>query len=55
VRDCDVNELLVLVEADGGRLAGGADDDDAVGAFGDVPVDEGFEARDVESPPRASG
>ena len=49
MRDRDMDQFLVLVEADGGRFAGGADDDDAVGALGDVPVDQGLEARDVET------
>ena len=49
VRDGDVDQLLVLVEVDRRRLARGAHDHDAVGAFGDVPVDEGLEARDVET------
>ena len=38
--DRDADELLVLVDVDRRRFAGGADDDDAVGAFGDVPVDQ---------------
>ena len=44
----DADQLLVLVEVDGRRFAGGADHHDAVGAFGDVPVDQLSEAREVE-------
>ena len=52
--DGDVDQLLVLVEVDRRRLARGADDDDAVGAFGDVPVDEGLEARRCRGAPSSS-
>jgi hypothetical protein len=38
----------MLGDVDGGRLARGADDDDAVGALGDMPVDEGLQAGKVE-------
>jgi hypothetical protein len=36
----DTNDFAVFLDRDGGRLAGGADDADAIGAFADVPVDQ---------------
>ena len=38
--DGHADDFLVLGHGDGGRFARGADDADAVGAFGDVPVNE---------------
>ena len=38
--DRDADDLAVLLDVDRRRFAGGADDADAVGAFGDVPVDQ---------------
>ena len=43
------DELAMLIHVHSGRLAGGADDDDAVGAFGDVPVDEAAQAGEVQA------
>ena len=51
----DADQLLVLVEVDGRRFAGRADDDDAVRALGGVPVDEIPEAREVERAVLAHG
>ena len=48
VLDGDPDQLLVLVEINGRRLARGAHHHDAVGALGDVPVDQALEAREVE-------
>ena len=45
----------MLVDVDRGRFARGADDDDAVGAFGDVPVEKGLEAGNVERAVRLHG
>ncbi|CAB4392233.1 unnamed protein product [Rhizophagus irregularis] len=42
--DGQTNQFAVFIDADGGRLARGADDHDAVGAFGDMPVDQFFQA-----------
>jgi hypothetical protein len=36
----DADDLAVFLDAHGGRLARGADDADAGGALGDVPVDQ---------------
>ena len=38
--DRDANDFAMFFYVDGGRFAGGADHADAIGAFGDVPVDE---------------
>ncbi len=40
VLDGHTDQLAMFVHGDRGRLAGRADDHDAVGTFGDVPVDE---------------
>ena len=47
--DRDADQLLVLVEVDRRRFAGGADHHDAVGTLGHMPVDELPEAREVET------
>ncbi len=47
--DRDLDQFAMLVHGDRRRFAGGADDDDAVGAFRDVPVDELAQARQVET------
>ena len=39
--DGHADDFAVLFHRHGGRFAGGADHADAVGAFGDVPVDQG--------------
>jgi hypothetical protein len=38
--DRHADDFLVLLDVHRGRFAGGADHADAVGAFGDVPVDQ---------------
>jgi phenylalanyl-tRNA synthetase beta chain len=43
------DELAVLLHAHRGRLAGGAHDADAVGALGDVPVDQALERVEVDA------
>ena len=45
VLDREADQLLVFVEVDRGRFAGSADDDDALRALGDVPIDQALEAR----------
>ena len=40
----DADDLAVLLDRHRGRFAGGADHPDAVGAFGNVPVDQGAQA-----------
>ena len=48
VLDVRLDQLAVLVEVDRRRFAGGADDDDAVRAFRDVPVDQTTQRVEVE-------
>jgi hypothetical protein len=43
------DQLAMLVDVDRGRLAGGADDHDAVGAFCNVEVDQAAQAREVQT------
>jgi hypothetical protein len=40
----------MLFGIDRGRLAGGADDDQAIGALIDMPIDQGPETRHIQSP-----
>ena len=47
--DRDADDLAVLLDDDGRRFAGGADDADAVGAFGDVPVDQAAQGGVVDA------
>ena len=47
--DRDADQLLVLLDVHRRRFAGGADHHDAVGALGDMPVDQAPEARHVEA------
>src|SRR5690606_34399728 len=44
-----LDQFAMLVHGDGRRFAGGADDDDAVGPLGNMPVDELFQAGQVET------
>ena len=46
--DRGLDEQAVLVEIHRRRFARGADDDDAVGAFGDVPVDQLAKRLEIE-------
>ena len=48
--DGDANELTVFIHINCGRFAGGADDDDAVAALGDMPVNEATQTRVVQAP-----
>jgi hypothetical protein len=43
------NQLAVLIEIDGGRLAGGSDHDDAIGAFRNMPVDQPAQRVQIET------
>ena len=47
--DAGLDELAVLLEVDGGRLAGSADHHDPVGAFRDMPVDQATQRVEVET------
>src|ERR1700712_5179442 len=47
--DGDADDLAVLLDADGGRLAGRADDADALRAFVDMPVDQATQRFDVDA------
>ncbi len=42
------DDFAVFFDRDGGRFARGADDADAVGAFGDVPVDQLLQRVDIQ-------
>ena len=44
------DQLFVLVEVDGGRLSGRADNDDTVGALLNVEIDERLEALEIKAP-----
>ena len=46
--DRGIDQQAVLFEIDRRRFAGGADDDDAVGAFADVPVDQLAKSIEIE-------
>ena len=49
VLDRHTDELAVFAHGDRGRFAGRADDHDAVGTFGDMPVDEAAQAGEVQA------
>ena len=49
VLDRYLDQLMMFVEIDRRRFAGGADDDDAIGAFRYVPVDQFAKGVEIEA------
>ena len=47
--DGDADDLAMLVDRDGRRFAGRADDADALRAFGDLPVDQATQRGEVDA------
>src|SRR6185312_2174049 len=48
LRDSSLDKFTVLVVVDSGRFSGSANDDDAVGAFLDVPIDKTAQRGEVQ-------